>query len=104
MMQRCSERAFAMCPSRHLCGPIHEATFSDDSDCAKFNRKVESIPVTNADNIRTMSDEELARFLYRADDGNLTVDVCDEKYCDPHHCQHDCTSAILRWLQQPVKK
>lgn len=62
-MQRCSERAFAMCPYRHECGTIHEATFSDNSDCAEFNRKVENMPMTNADRIRAMSNKELAWFL-----------------------------------------
>ena len=63
MMQRCSERAFAMCPYRHECGTIHEATFSDNSDCAEFNRKVENMPMTNADKIRAMMDEQLAAWI-----------------------------------------
>ena len=42
-MQRCSEKAYAMCPVRQWCGPIEEATFTDDSECAVFNTKVEGI-------------------------------------------------------------
>lgn len=42
-MQRCSEKAYAKCPTRHLCGPIEEATFTDDSECAVFNAKVECV-------------------------------------------------------------
>ena len=43
-----------MCPDRHLCGPIEEADFAEDSECAKFNREVEAKPMTNADRIRAM--------------------------------------------------
>lgn len=59
-------------------------------------------PMTNADRIRAMSDEELARFLLAADQGNFTVDVCDERFCDLDNCSHDCTAA-LKWLQQPAE-
>jgi len=59
-MMRCSERAFAMCPHRHECGTIHEATFTDGSECDEFNRRVDEMPMTNADKIRAMDDETLA--------------------------------------------
>ena len=51
-MQRCSKKAYAMCPTRHLCGQIEEATFTEDSECAAFNRAVEDKHMTNADRIR----------------------------------------------------
>lgn len=66
-MQRCSERAFARCPTRHLCGTRYEAIFADNSECAEFNKKVDSMPMTNADRIRTMSDNELEAFLIDID-------------------------------------
>ncbi|MGM9669739.1 MAG: hypothetical protein ACI3VZ_08305 [Faecousia sp.] len=50
-MQRCSKRAYAMCPTRHLCGTLDDATFTEDSECAEFNRAVEAKPMTNADRI-----------------------------------------------------
>lgn len=59
--------------------------------------------MTNAAKIRAMSIDELAKFLLEADQGNLTVDVCNEKYCDPAHCKHDCTDAVKRWLESPVE-
>lgn len=40
-MQRCSNAAYAMCQARHLCGPIEEAVFAEDSACAVFNAKVD---------------------------------------------------------------
>lgn len=60
-------------------------------------------PKTRADQLRAMTDEQLARFLLEADEGNLTVNVCDEKYCAPERCPNDCTNAIIKWLQQPVE-
>lgn len=96
-MQRCSERAFAMCPYRKGCGTIHEATFTDDSECADFNRRVDEMPMTNADRIRAMSDEELAELF--AD---------DERACPPRHpnCRKyidKCDGCWLEWLKQPVE-
>ena len=62
-------------------------------------------PMTNADRIRAMSDEELAKLLLSADQGNFTVDICSDEFCvtEEKDCPHDCTSAALKWLQQPVK-
>lgn len=36
-MMRCSEEAFAKCPTSHLCGSLTDATFMEDSECAAFN-------------------------------------------------------------------
>lgn len=44
-------------------------------------------PMTNADYIRSMSDEELAEFLY--------IELLDEDGCRDH---------ILNWLKQPPKE
>ena len=60
-------------------------------------------PQTNADRIRAMSIDELANLLLEADQGNFTVDVCDEKYCDPGHCKQDCTDAVKRWLESTAE-
>ena len=40
-MLRCSKKAFAKCPSSYLCGTREDATFTEDSECAAFNREVE---------------------------------------------------------------
>lgn len=91
-MQRCSERAFAMCPYRHECGTIHEATFSDNSDCAEFNRKVENMPMTNADLIRARNDHELA-------------DMFSSFICDINEGVEysDNPNRWLEWLQRPAE-
>ena len=55
-------------------------------------------PKTNADRIRAMTDEELAKFLYACE----FCDICEEG-CD--NCRHngDCERRLLEWLQQPAE-
>lgn len=59
---------------------------------------------TRADQIREMTDEELADFLLNADEGNLTVDVC-AGYCvfDDITCPHNCKEAIMNYLRSSAK-
>lgn len=40
-MMRCSPEAFAKCPMQKLCGSQQEATFTEGSDCDKFNQEIE---------------------------------------------------------------
>ena len=51
---------------------------------------------TNADHIRSMTDEELARFL---DDSNSQGCVCPTK-----DCEATCTQCIENWLKQPYEE
>ena len=53
-------------------------------------------PQTNADRIRSMSDEELATFL---------MDNVDCKYCKMHGpgCSVDCEKWMLDWLKKPAE-
>ena len=74
-----------------------------DGKC-RYKKDCENKVITRADQLRAMTDEELARFLLEADEGNLTVDVCDEKYCTPERCPNDCTNAIIKWLQAPAEE
>lgn len=53
--------------------------------------------MTNADRIRNMSDEEMAKFLSDCSD-------CASCYLDePSNCGTDetCAKAFLKWLKQP---
>ena len=58
---------------------------------------------TNADRIRAMTDEELAKCVF---------DFCCELPCEwckptmrtPEKCNGRCTTGVLAWLQQPVKE
>ena len=103
-MQRCSKKAFAMCPNRKFCGTAEDAEFADDSECAEFNRAVENKPMTNADRIRAMSDEELAGFLMKLMHNNVQ---CFGEGMFPYHpCpqEQNCKQCGLDWLQQPAEE
>ena len=62
---------------------------------ADFEAVKDAKPQTNADHIRAMSDEELAKFLQKAD----------------FYCKGDCEKCLrgtacipmLQWLKQPAK-
>ena len=53
---------------------------------------------TNADRIRSMTDEELCKFL----DEYKFCDICEEG-CDRCTYNGDCDKRLLEWLQQPPK-
>lgn len=52
-------------------------------------------PQTNADRIRAMTGEELAKFLE-----SVTIASCVEP---SRNCRASCTDCILDWLQQPAE-
>ena len=54
-------------------------------------------PKTNADRVRSMTDEELAELLL---DG-LDATVCSSGCCV---CDGDCRGRMLNWLKQPYVK
>lgn len=95
-MKRCDPRAYARCPDRERCGPNIHAYFAEGSECDKFNQKILEAPMTNADRIRALSDEELAKFL---DDCNSQGCVCPTR-----NCKESCKLCIEEWLQQPAEE
>lgn len=62
-------------------------------------------PMTNADRIRAMNDEELAEFLERVHVDSCSA-CCDNLYwCLRNNApEHVCQKHFLKWLQQPVKE
>ena len=63
-IMKCDARAFARCPYKKQCSDSPEHTsFYEGTECDYFNQQVIHAPLTNADRIRAMSDEELAEFL-----------------------------------------
>ena len=60
-------------------------------DCQYFCEK------TNAQKIRSMSDEELAKFLQEPFCDKRTLDECTISYCGV------CDQCVLDWLQQPAE-
>ena len=63
------------------------------------------VPMTNADRIRDMSDEELAEFLKR-----VHVDPCSACCDNLYWCRRNnapepvCKNHFLEWLQQPAEE
>ena len=56
-------------------------------------------PITNADRIRAMTDEELAKFI--PDWSYTNACKCDEQpYVD---CNNECEKCVAEWLKQPAE-
>ena len=77
----------------------------DESKCDFYEdkRKKETPKTTNADRIRSMTDEELARFI------NFHT-VCEEcpakRVCEDNYTTKPgvCVRSILAWLKSPVEE
>ena len=57
-------------------------------------------PITNADRIRSMSDEELAEFIDRCEMNDIDY---AKTFCDLCNGQYECDQCRLDWLQQPAE-
>ena len=89
------------------------ASHDDALDMAIAALREQSVPdtdvvKTNADHIRSMTDEELANLLCTADwcetcDQMREEGTCKAMELDGPLSKH-CVSAALRWLQQPYKE
>ena len=55
-------------------------------------------PITNADRIRAMSDEELAEFIDRCEMNDIDY---AKTFCDLCNGQYECDQCRLDWLKQP---
>lgn len=65
--------------------------------CMNYNRK----PPTNADHIRSMTDEELAAFMDRCEMSDIDY---SKTFCDMCEGQFTCDQCRLDWLKQPYKE
>lgn len=93
-MKWCSIEAFANCPLEERCQDFRQASYMEGSECDAHNKAVLTRPRTNADRIRTMSDEELAMVI-----------MCPEGMTDAP-CSGDgaCVSCCRQWLKQTLKE
>lgn len=57
-------------------------------------------PITNADRIRSMTDEELADFIDRCEMNDIDY---AKTFCDLCNGQYECDQCRLEWLQQPAE-
>ena len=62
------------------------------------------VPMTNADRIRAMSDEELSEFISRIEIGDFGQQVYGKTFCDMCKGQYECDDCRLWWLQQPAEE
>ena len=71
-------------------------------DCDFQNSK----PITNADRIRSMTDEELAEYLYsRGNDSEYCYGICAfQDECKEWKSHEFCIEHIVEWLKQEVNK
>lgn len=66
----------------------------------RFEQHHKPKPQTNADRIRSMSDEELAKFLHNFND----CDCCLIEVCNEGTCGIGCTEGILKWMKSEAKE
>lgn len=95
-MKRCDPRAYAQCPDRERCGLNIHTYFTEGSECDKFNQRVLEAPMTNADRIRAMNDEELAAAFADAVYYGVTSKKCNDR--------SEAIDAWIDWLKQPAKE
>lgn len=67
-------------------------------ECNHMDCPYRTEPITNADRIRAMSDEELCKFL----DEYKFCNICEEG-CDSCTYNGDCDRRLLEWLKQPAE-
>ena len=69
-------------------------------ECDYKDCRYRTEPITNAQKIRAMSDEELAEFIYRCEMGEIDY---AKTFCDLCNGQYKCGQCRLDWLQQPAE-
>ena len=64
-------------------------------------------PQTNAQKIRSMTDEELAKCIYEIGfDCHLCSEheiLYDNQFLSPEKCDEECVEHCLEWLQKPAE-
>lgn len=66
-------------------------------ECNQTDCPYRTEPISNADRIRSMSDEELAVFIHEPFCDKRTHEECTISYCGV------CNQCALDWLQQPAE-
>ena len=104
-IMKCDARAFARCTYKKQCSDSPEHTsFYEGTECDYFNQQVIHAPLTNADRIRAMRDEELSEFISRIEIGDFGPQVYGKTFCDMCKGQYECDDCRLWWLQQPAEE
>jgi hypothetical protein len=82
------------------------------SELAELRRaQPENKPLTNADRIRSMSDEELAEYIFGLGNGPENCDGhcayqddCNAEGFNYNTCIKACIKGVTDWLKQPVRR
>ena len=59
------------------------------------------VPMTNADHIRDMNDEDLVEAIISFCGADLACDCCVPTMRLPNKCDGRCRVGVLKWLKQP---
>ena len=84
------------------CDPVCNHTWNGWETCGNWIQKPEK-PLTNADHIRAMSDEELAKSRvidYEGYPGTYLAIDCEKVF----YSEEEAIAAELEWLQQPAEE
>lgn len=84
--------------------------FEHDEDCCnsgspqymckcKPNVCTSAVPMTNADRIRAMSDEELAKWICSI----MTAECCDQR-CPARDICNLGDNGLVKWMKQPAEE
>lgn len=104
-IMKCDARAFARCPYKKQCSDSPEHTsFYEGTECDYFNQQVIHAPLTNADRIRAMSDEELAILLCRIMDCSICKRNIQKDGEYDNYSADGLSKAVLNWLQRPPEE
>ena len=87
---KCFNIKCGSCIGKTLCGE------PEDTALVCVDRVIGK-PMTNADRIRAMSDEELAELIDRETDSCAPTGDCEKM-------SRDCKACWLEWLQQPAEE
>lgn len=71
--------------------------------CGRIKQLCRCKPRTNADMIRSMTDEELATYLIQLTEVIRTCDVCEPTYRDSGDCDCQCETGVLSWLKMKIE-
>jgi hypothetical protein len=95
------------CPNANCRTPIYAGKCSK-ACIERYNKEMGIKPKTNADRIRAMSDEELARHLHCIGwDCHLCAEhrrLDNEPLLRDQKCDENCFEHCLEWLKQPAEK
>lgn len=98
----CRKGWFPSKPNDYVCiGVKHPFVIEDiNVECTEYDDVT-----TNADNIRSMSDEELAELLAKGIYNNKEIDL-DYEICHKGMCLdgETCVGCMLKWLKKPMVK